>query len=980
MIIYFADRNMNILGQASTGLPEGLTVVEDMRTEEIEAGVVTFECKIPYDRKSRGKVEECTEAGNYLLRSNGEENEFYTIIDTEDDTKSQTVYLYAEDAGMDLLNEIVGEYVADKAYPISYYIEKFAYDSGFKIGINEIESLSRKLSWDGESTAAERISSVATQFDNAEVSYSFDIKELVITNKYINIYRKRGRDTGVQLRLNREVDRIITKKSVANLCTALQCTGGTPEGKDVAITLNGYRYDDGDFYVSGSRLCSRKALKKWSRYIWAKEPNQLRNDVGHIVGTFSYDTTSQSELCNRAVSKLRQLCDTEVNYEVDINRLPDNVRVGDTVNVVDDGAELYLSGRILKLATSVCDDIHEATLGEYLIKDSGINQRIQELAQQFSELAKKRSFYTWIAYADDENGNGISLYPDGKTYMGTAVNQLSPDLDISDPSVFTWAKIKGDKGDTGEQGATGPVGPKGETGAQGIQGPKGDTGPQGPQGLRGLQGEQGEQGIPGPKGDKGDAGESGKTTYFHIKYSSVASPVSSNQMSETPSTYIGTYVDFTPDDSTDPTKYTWSRFQGSQGPQGTQGIPGTNGSDGKTSYLHIKYSNDGGVTFTSNNGETVGTYIGTCVDYNSNDPTTVSSYKWAKIKGETGAKGDTGATGAQGPRGETGATGPQGPQGETGAQGPKGSTGATGTRGSRWNVGTKITGTSSTATVFSGSGITDALVNDQYLNSSTGNTYRCTVSGDAATAKWVYTGNIKGVPGSQGAAGPATGITVSTTMPPAASRYAGMLWKHIGEVSGYIKDAVYRWNGTKWELFLFIADNIDVNSIFAKDITATGTISGAHLIGATGSFNDQIEIANSVDKETLATFYANKETFAVEYGASDTGDTTGYGALLVGRDAYELVGHNVGITSFEDLGILVGDAKKDVILTREGTSIRLMDTLSELNSKSINVGTGAILQCVGRIRILHLDGGVVSNGTLSCNIPSEHKSVLKLLQ
>ena len=140
----------------------------------------------------------------------------------------------------------------------------------------------------------------------------------------------------------------------------------------------------------------------------------------------------------------------------------------------------------------------------------------------------------------------------------------------------------------------------------------------------------------------------GKSTYFHIKYSAVSNPTTSNQMTEIPNTYIGTYVDFTQKDSTDPKKYTWSRFQGLQGPQGTQGIPGTNGTNGKTSYLHIKYSNDGGKTFTGNSGEDVGTYIGTCVDYNQSDPTSVGSYKWAKIKGEQGA------TGPQGPAGSSG--------------------------------------------------------------------------------------------------------------------------------------------------------------------------------------------------------------------------------------------------------------------------------------------------------------------------------------
>ena len=111
--------------------------------------------------------------------------------------------------------------------------------------------------------------------------------------------------------------------------------------------------------------------------------------------------------------------------------------------------------------------------------------------------------------------------------------------------------------------------------------------------------------------------------------------------------------------------------------------------------------------------------------------------------------------GPQGPKGDTGATGQQGPTGATGPTGPKG---ATGTRGSRWSHGTAITGTSTAETVFSGSGIADALINDNYLNTSTGNTYRCTVAGAASVAKWVYTGNLKGPTGSTGPKG-ATGAT-----------------------------------------------------------------------------------------------------------------------------------------------------------------------------------------------------------------------------
>ena len=157
------------------------------------------------------------------------------------------------------------------------------------------------------------------------------------------------------------------------------------------------------------------------------------------------------------------------------------------------------------------------------------------------------------------------------------------------------------------------------------------TGNTGAQGIQGIQGEKGDQGIPGTNG---------KTTYFHIKYSSVSKPTSASQMTETPSTYIGTYVDYTETDSTDPNKYTWSRFQGIQGAKGDQGIPGTNGANGQTSYLHIAYANsaDGKTGFDVSNG--VGKlYIGQYTDFIQADSTDPTKYTWSKIKGDTGAQG-----------------------------------------------------------------------------------------------------------------------------------------------------------------------------------------------------------------------------------------------------------------------------------------------------------------------------------------------------
>lgn len=754
MILYFADRHMNVLGQASTELPKGLYISDDLKTEEVEAGVATLEFTLNYTASTRNDAKQYGSVGNYILRKNGDEQEFYTIITSEENIFKQEVEIYAEDAGMDLLNETVGEYKADKAYPASYYVEKFSDDSGFEIGINEVSNYNRKLSWEGETTASERILSVATQFD-AEVSYTFEIDRLKIKHKYINLHKKRGVDQGRELRINREVKNIIVKSSVEDLATALSVTGGYPEDSETPINLKGYKYDDGDIYLSGSTIYSRSAVAKWSRYL-----SEKGNGTGHIVQTYTYDTLSQSELCNRAVSKLKKIYDAAVSYEVELAYLPDGIKIGDTVNIVDDTGELYLSARIMKLESSICNDEYTATLGEYQLKSSGISEKMENLAAQFEKLAKNRTFYTWVVFADTETGDGISIKSAGKAYMGIAYNRTTKQPVLTDPSVYAWVKVVGDQGIAGEPGkdgltsffhvryadvpnptanqlrkdtgkyigtyvdyiledSTDPTkytwrkfqGDDGEDGADGIagnDGADGETsylhiayatsadgktgfsttnavdktyigvytdyvqadstdptkykwtkiqGPQGTQGLQGIQGPQGERGIAGKDG------QNGATTYFHIKYSAVSNPTSASQMTEVPNTYIGTYVDFTEMDSNDPGKYTWYRLQGLQGEKGTQGLPGKDGSNGKTTYLHIKYSNDGGKTFTANSGETPGDYVGTCTDFNQTDPTTVGSYIWAKIKGEQGPQG---LRGLQGEKGDQGIQGPKGADGKDG--------------------------------------------------------------------------------------------------------------------------------------------------------------------------------------------------------------------------------------------------------------------------------------------------------------------------
>lgn len=176
----------------------------------------------------------------------------------------------------------------------------------------------------------------------------------------------------------------------------------------------------------------------------------------------------------------------------------------------------------------------------------------------------------------------------------------------------------------------------------------------------------GPQGIPG-------IGQDGKTTYLHIRYAPVQNPTAA-QMSKTPDKYIGTYTDFSGVDSTDPSKYTWAKFEGDQGAQGPKGA------DGKSSYTWMKYATrpDGldmsdnpdyvplldsaGSPILDSTGEqiytvTQATYIGIATNKDTaTESANPADYTWSRFRGVDGYDGKDGANGIPGKDGKDGKT------------------------------------------------------------------------------------------------------------------------------------------------------------------------------------------------------------------------------------------------------------------------------------------------------------------------------------
>lgn len=110
-------------------------------------------------------------------------------------------------------------------------------------------------------------------------------------------------------------------------------------------------------------------------------------------------------------------------------------------------------------------------------------------------------------------------------------------------------------------------------------------------------------------------------TYFYIRYSPNADGSKMTKDPDDKTEYIGVCSTNQASPPDEASAYTWSKFKGK---------------DGLSNFFHVKYSNDGGKTFTDTNGETAGEYIGILVDSNENDSEKPSDYTWSKIVGKDG--------------------------------------------------------------------------------------------------------------------------------------------------------------------------------------------------------------------------------------------------------------------------------------------------------------------------------------------------------
>ncbi|MCL8204043.1 gp58-like family protein [Ligilactobacillus agilis] len=362
-----------ILNRARETLATTASIYNDKHTLTLEAGSSSYEFTIDKSDEASHYLD----SGNYIvLQDDKGKTWLFTILDYEETHSTKTVY--AEDAGIELINKAVDIWKGDGPHPFSYYFDLVTKGTPWKLGVNQLAGLSRTLTYEGRDTGLGRLLSILKGFDNAECTFDVTVKMNAPAEFKINVYKQVGNDrSDVQIVYNNELNDITKKESRAEFVTALAGVGGQIQTEDGSeggnVDFSELEYNKGGFVT-----------KKGDKFLRAVDANRTFNpgQESYIESFYEYDTQSPSELLNRTLSKLKTYSEPQYTYTADVKVIDASLVLGDTVTILDHdyNPALYLSARVAKLVKSYTDPAqNEIEFTNYRLLNSALADKLARL-------------------------------------------------------------------------------------------------------------------------------------------------------------------------------------------------------------------------------------------------------------------------------------------------------------------------------------------------------------------------------------------------------------------------------------------------------------------------------------------------------------------------------------------------------------------------------------------------------------------------
>lgn len=413
-----------VLNRARETLATTSGIYDDKHTLTLDAGSSSYEFKI----SKNDEASQYMDSGNYIvLQDDDGKTWLFTILDYEETQYTKTVY--AEDAGIELLNKACDIWKSSGPHSFEYYFNLVTSGTPWKLGVNQLAGLERTLTYEGRDTGLGRLLSILKGFDNAECTFDVAVKMNAPSEFKINVYKQVGSNrSDVQMVYSHELNDIVKKESRAEFVTALCGVGGTvtpPEGQEATEQKN---VDFADLEYNKDGLVTTKGDK----FLRAVDANKRFNpgQTTYIEAFYEYDTQSASELLNRTITRLKTYSEPQYTYTADVKIIDSTLKIGDTVMIIDHdyNPALYLSARVAKLEKSYTDPSQNTVefcnyrlLSSHLADKLARLQTVVNKMPSASQVGKLESNVSDLSKKQDElasqitsaNGKNTNFY--GKT-------------------------------------------------------------------------------------------------------------------------------------------------------------------------------------------------------------------------------------------------------------------------------------------------------------------------------------------------------------------------------------------------------------------------------------------------------------------------------------------------------------------------------------------------------------------------------------
>lgn len=447
MQLYVLDRAKNTLATTSS-------FYSDKHHKELTAGASIFEFTID---KSDSAAQYMT-TGNYLVFLDDRGRAWsFTILSYDETQTTKTVA--AEDVSIELLNKAMDVWNTDQAYPFSYYFDLVTKGTPWKLGVNQLTDLSRKLVYTGRDTGLGRLLSILKGFDNAECQFNIKVAQNKPVEFIVDVYKSIGTiQDNIQIVYNNELNDIKKTESRAQFVTALAGVGGlvenqatTDPGLEKHIDFTDIDYKD-DNFVS----------PKGDKFLRAVTANRTFNPgtTTYIEDFYDYDTQSAQELLNRTLTQLKERSEPQYTYDADVKVIDPTLDIGDTVTIIDHdyNPALYLQARVATLDKSYTDPTQGAiTFCNYRVLNSNLSDQLRTMQNIIDQLPTSESVklinsnIIKIIATNEELKKQVALSfesANGKSRVWFSKSATAQDGDIafvknSDGATEIWAFVEG---------------------------------------------------------------------------------------------------------------------------------------------------------------------------------------------------------------------------------------------------------------------------------------------------------------------------------------------------------------------------------------------------------------------------------------------------------------------------------------------------------------------------------------------------------